>query len=87
MSHFILVSRTPDSDAALRSQALRQQAVGRGLTIVDISPQVWLATYGPRPPKTLAVGAWTLVGDVFNRARHPFSPSPPASSKPAAPTG
>lgn len=76
MSGFVLVSHAPEAAATTRSKALRRQADDQGLRIIDLSPQVWLGAYGPRPPRTLAVGAWTLIGDVFNRARHPFSPSP-----------
>jgi len=75
MSGFVLVSRTLDPAAEVLSLRVRQRAAQIGLTIVDLSPQVWLGAYGPRPPRTLAVGAWTLIGDVFNRARSSFRPA------------
>lgn len=80
MSGLLIVSHRPDADALARSRALRRQAGEHGLIITDLSPQVWLGAYGPRPPRTLAVGAWTLIGDVFNRERNQFSPPPAANT-------
>lgn len=72
MSRFLVVSQTPAADAAERSQTLRAQAIAQGLKVVDLSARAWLGTWGPRPPRTVNVGAWTLIGDVFNRARSPY---------------
>lgn len=37
------------------------------MAVTDLSPDIWLATCGPRAPKTLIVGPWILIGDVFDR--------------------
>ncbi|MBI2260700.1 MAG: hypothetical protein HYU62_03440 [Caulobacterales bacterium] len=39
------------------------------MVVSDLHRHAWLGVKGPHAPKTLAVGAWTLVGDVFNRQR------------------
>lgn len=66
--------RSPDDpEAHVRSSELAQLARTRGLAVSDLNPCAWLGIKGPHAPKTLAVGAWTLVGDVFNR-RKPVLP-------------
>ena len=56
MGSYLMVSRGRDPAATAVSEHLRQLARSHGL-----------AVGGPRPPSTLAVGPWTLIGDVFNR--------------------
>lgn len=62
-----MVSRGRDPAATAVSEHLRQLARSNGLAVAELNPCVWLAVGGPRPPSTLAVGPWTLIGDVFNR--------------------
>jgi len=38
-----------------------------GLSVSDLSAQVWLAVGGPHPPVRHTLGPWTLIGDVFDR--------------------
>lgn len=68
MGDYLLVGCTERSEAAMTlSSELRQRAQHAGDRICDLNAHAWLAVRGPHPPKTLQVGAWTLVGDVFNR--------------------
>lgn len=39
------------------------------MVVSDLHRHAWLGVKGPQAPGTLAVGPWTLVGDVFNRQR------------------
>ena len=70
MGGYLAVSHTGKGDSADLSTTLRERAIEKGLAIIDLSPGAWLGVFGPRPPRTLAVGSWMLVGDVFNRASH-----------------
>ena len=67
MGSYLMVSRGRDPAATAVSEHLRQLARSNGLAVAELNPCVWLAVGGPRPPSTLAVGPWTLIGDVFNR--------------------
>lgn len=62
-----MVSRGRDPAVTAVSEHLHQLARSNGLAVAELNPCVWLAVGGPRRPSTLAVGPWTLVGDVFNR--------------------
>lgn len=70
MGHYLLVVRRPDDAAAeALSAALADLARTAALTVWDLNRNAWLAVDGPHAPKTLEVGPWTLIGDVFNRQR------------------
>ena len=76
MGDFVLVVRRPgDLAAEALSRDLRRLAQSAGQTVSDLNPCAWLAVGGPNPPKVLNVGAWALIGDVFNRR----SPRPPTT--------
>jgi asparagine synthase (glutamine-hydrolysing) len=70
MGQYLLVDHDPDRSAsrALWLQ-LRAKAQRASLSVEDLSPCLWLAVAGPCRPRTLAVGPWTLIGDVFNRGQ------------------
>lgn len=50
-----------------RLARLRSEAEAAGMAIRDLSPVTWLAVSGAAKPPVLAVGAWSLIGDVLNR--------------------
>ena len=64
MGDYLVVSAPVASE---RSIALKDDAPIAGMAVSDLAPNTWLAVCGPHVPKTLGVGAWTLIGDVFNR--------------------
>ena len=64
MGDYLVVSAPVASE---RSIALKDDARIAGMAVSDLAPNTWLAVCGPHVPKTLGVGAWTLIGDVFNR--------------------
>ena len=70
MGRYLICSRAPDCppDHPLPA-ALRSRALADGMTVSDLSDATWLAVAGPGCPQALGVGAWRLIGDVFNRDR------------------
>lgn len=70
MGRYLICSRAPDCppDHPLPA-ALRSRAAADGMTVSDLSDATWLAAAGPGCPQVLGVGAWRLIGDVFNRDR------------------
>ena len=72
MSTYLLVSLAAGADpAATQFSVLRAKALAAGLSVSDLSSRTWLGVAGPTRPGMLGVGAWTLVGDVFNRRDAP----------------
>lgn len=75
MGDYLIVVRRPDDpEAKILSAELAQLARSKGLVVSDLNGRAWLGVKGPNTPRTLAVGPWTLVGDVFNR-RQPVLPT------------
>jgi len=72
MGRYVLISASGDDRAQTLSGDLRRRSEGSGWTVVELSAATWLALAGPHPPNRLAVGSWTLVGDVLNRPRPEF---------------
>lgn len=68
MGSYLIVSHDRGPAAMALSEHLSHSARSNGLAVTELSPCVWLAVGGPSAPRTLAVGPWTLIGDVFNRA-------------------
>lgn len=70
MGRYLICSREPDCppDHPLPA-ALRSRAVADGMTVSNLSAATWLAVAGPGRPQVLGIGAWRLIGDVFNRDR------------------
>ena len=68
MGDYLVVNR-PKGDPAAQSLSRDLEAVARsaGWDVSHLNAHTWLAIHGAGPPTTLAVGAWTLIGDVFNR--------------------
>lgn len=64
MGDYLVVSSAVASDLSL---ALKEDARVAGMAISNLAPNTWLAVSGPHAPKTLGVGEWLLIGDVFNR--------------------
>lgn len=74
MGEYLLVCRKPGDEAARSLSAeFLHRAAQEGLTVAPLNPHAWLAVRGPAPAKTLRVGSWTLIGDVFDR-RSPLLP-------------
>lgn len=68
MGDYLLVGRPPADDAAQAlSVALATEARANGYTVSDLNAHAWLAVTGPQPPRTVEVGHWTLIGEVFDR--------------------
>lgn len=67
--YLIVVRDADDPEAAVLSAELSRLARSMGMVVSELHRQAWLGVKGPQPPRTLAVGPWTLVGDVFNRHR------------------
>lgn len=78
LGDYLLVCRTPGDDAARSlSTALEQRAALEGHLIAPLNAHAWLAVRGPVAPKTVSIGGWTLIGDVFDR-QSPILPTPSA---------
>ncbi|WGM45850.1 hypothetical protein KOAAANKH_00714 [Brevundimonas sp. NIBR10] len=76
MGDYLIVGEKAGSQASgARSTSLRDQCRAQGFTVQSLGPRSWLAARGPRPLKTLTVGAWTLVGDVLNRNHRQLDPA------------
>lgn len=73
MAAYLLCSRPADcpADSPLAA-GLRTRAEAEGMTVSDLSADTWLAVAGPGCPQVLSVGAWQLIGDVFNRQNPVF---------------
>lgn len=72
MGAYLLVSLASGTAADdPRFEGARQRAEAAGMAISSLSSRTWVGVAGPGCPSILAVGAWTLVGDVFNRANAP----------------
>ena len=69
MGDYLLVSQPSGSSGATPASELADLARRAGMAVEALGPTTWLAVIGPNPPKTIAVGPWTLIGDVFNRRR------------------
>lgn len=70
MGDYLIVGRgADDPHAEALSAELAKLAKRMGLVVSDLHRHAWLGVKGPHAPRMLAVGAWTLVGDVFNRQR------------------
>lgn len=68
MGDYLIVSRAPHDEAARGlSGQLADKARAEGWHVADMNAHAWLAVRGPGAPRTLDVGAWTLIGDVFDR--------------------
>lgn len=79
MRNYLLVSRAPGDEAARHLAAeLAQDASRNGLIVNELNPHTWLAVRAPATSTPLRVGAWTLLGDVFNR-RSPILPATSAA--------
>ena len=68
MGDYLIVSGadiTPNAHAL--AARVRHFAERSGMTISEVSGSTWIGTDGPNPPDQVAVGAWTLVGQVLNR--------------------
>lgn len=70
MGEYLIVAAGPsdESGRALLDE-LAQLARSNGMTVSMVNENAWLGTAGPNPAQRLRVGAWTLIGDVFNRQR------------------
>lgn len=74
MGDYVLVCREPDNPTAeARADKLVQTAAAHSLTVRRLNPNAWLAVKGSVPATPVQVGAWTLIGDVFDR-RSPALP-------------
>lgn len=77
MGRYLICSRPPDCPADHPLPAdLRAHARADGMRVSDLSPTTWLAVGGPGCPQVLGVGAWRLIGDVFDRRRPGFGGIP-----------
>lgn len=77
MGDYLIVVRDADDPRAdALSAELSKLASSNGMVVSDVHRHAWLGVKGPQAPGTLAVGPWTLVGDVFNRHR-PVLPGGP----------
>ncbi|MFJ6024270.1 asparagine synthase-related protein [Brevundimonas sp. NPDC092305] len=75
MGAFIIVARgRDDRRAADLSSELAARAAGHGMQVSELNSHAWLAVRGPHPPGHRRIGAWTLIGDVFDR-RSPRLPA------------
>lgn len=78
MGDYLIVSGSlKDTAAAALSLELAHLARKAGFEVTGLNAATWLAVTGPHRSRTLTVGGWTLIGDVFNR-RNAILPSPPA---------
>lgn len=72
MGAYLICSRAADCPTDYpMAVGLRSQAESVGMAVSDLSPNTWLAVAGPGRPQILRVGAWSLIGDVFNRSQPP----------------
>jgi asparagine synthase (glutamine-hydrolysing) len=68
MGDYLVVARPAlDETAHGLSLQLKDQARTEGWRVRDLNAYAWLADHGPGALMTRDVGAWTLIGDVFNR--------------------
>lgn len=73
MGRYVLFSASSETAAQALSGELRRRCEGAGWAVVELSAVTWLALAGPHRPNRLAVGSWSLIGDVLNRRRPEFS--------------
>ncbi len=68
MSDYLVVAR-PSLDRAAHglSRQLADEARVEGWHVRPMNAHAWLAVRGPGTLRTLDVGGWTLIGDVFDR--------------------
>ncbi|WP_428979860.1 asparagine synthase-related protein [Brevundimonas naejangsanensis] len=59
--------------ARAQAMMLLQAAQAHGLPHRPMGRSGWLACGGPRPPRVVKAGLWTLIGDVFDRRQGPLS--------------
>ena len=72
MGDLLICGRSLDDDMGGRmSRALQDAARGEGLVVQTLTPLVWMAASGPRPPQAVAAGAWTLIGDAVSYTHLP----------------
>lgn len=74
MGDFLLIAADGDGAAAALSSELADRAARDGFSVSDLNRRAWLAVRGPHAPRRQAIGAWTLIGDVFDR-RSPVLPA------------
>ncbi len=68
MGQFLVVTARPQSPEAVeQARALEALAHDQGLSLARLEDTGWIATLGPRHPRRLQVGPWTLIGEVFDR--------------------
>ena len=73
MGAYLVISHDPNVPGAqVLSEDLKRQASAAGYAFHTLGRAAWMAAAGPQPPRMLAVGSWTLIGDVFNRNRPNF---------------
>lgn len=78
MGRYVFVCRPKGhGPSSALSAELAQLARTAGLSVSVLNPHAWLAVTGPAPPKALKAGAWTLIGDVFNRRSPRLSTTAP----------
>jgi asparagine synthase (glutamine-hydrolysing) len=72
MKTYLIASVSADTPAGdERLSRLRAEAEAAGMVVKPLSPRAWLAVSGSKSAPTVSVGAWTLLGDVFNRDAAP----------------
>lgn len=69
MGDYLVVSCATDEASRETSSELRALAGAEGLSVSDLGASTWLAVGGPHPPSLRKIGAWFLIGDVFDRER------------------
>ncbi len=76
MGDYLIVNRAPEDEGAHRaSKALADAARSDGWKIKELNSHTWLGVHGAGASRTLAVGRWILIGDVFNRRAPSLAPS------------
>ena len=75
MGRYVLISASSQTAAKALSADLRRRCENAGWAVVELSTAAWLGLAGPHRPNRLAVGSWTLVGDVLHRRRPEFPPT------------
>lgn len=70
MGEYLIVAADPGVEMSRAlSEEIAHLARMNGLEVSMLNENAWLGTAGPNPARRLQVGAWTLIGDVFNRRR------------------
>ncbi len=74
MSDYLIVSHAEGRELEARAAGLKARAADAGMTVSDLGERVWLAVRGPRPPATVVVGTWRLVGQIHHREHRVLDP-------------